>query len=132
MAARIVVIDDQSEHRLLAGALIANVPETDVVGEARDGWAGAQLVDELQPDLVVLDMSMPVMDGMEALPLIRALCPTARIVVWSAEADPETSLEAMRLGANRFVAKTSEPSELITAVAELTAAVRRQHRLAPA
>ena len=68
----------------------------DVVGEAGDGRAGVELVRAERPDVVLLDLAMPVMDGIEALPLIRALVPDARIIVLSAFAGARQRAGARR------------------------------------
>ena len=80
---RAVVIDDTTDIRdLLRFALSRG--GMDVVGEAGDGQAGVEVVREERPDVVLLDLAMPVMDGVEALPLIRELVPDAQIIVFSA------------------------------------------------
>jgi DNA-binding response OmpR family regulator len=80
---RAVVIDDTRDIRdLLSTALTRR--GMDVVGQAGDGQAGVDVVRAERPDVVLLDLAMPVMDGLEALPLIRALVPEAQIIVLSA------------------------------------------------
>jgi DNA-binding response OmpR family regulator len=82
-AVRAVVIDDTSDIReLMSSVLTKN--GFDVVGEAGDGRAGVEVVRAERPDVVLLDLGMPVMDGVEALPLIRKLVPDAQIIVLSA------------------------------------------------
>ena len=80
--ARVVVIDDSIDLRGLL-CLALSRAGMDVVGEAGDGSAGIEVVREERPDLVLLDLSMPVMDGVQALPLIRELVPDAQIIVFS-------------------------------------------------
>ena len=80
---RAVVIDDARDIRELLSTVLTR-SGMDVVGEAGDGQAGVELVRAERPDVVLLDLAMPVMDGVEALPLIRALVPDARIIVLSA------------------------------------------------
>ena len=76
---RVVLVDDTADLRQLLRIALGRVG-FDVVGEAGDGAAGIEVAREQEPDLVVLDLSMPVMDGLEALPHIRAACPRAAIV----------------------------------------------------
>jgi two-component system, chemotaxis family, chemotaxis protein CheY len=80
---RAVVIDDTSDIRDLLSTVLTR-SGMEVVGEAGDGRAGVDVVREVRPDVVLLDLAMPIMDGVEALPLIRALVPDARIIVLSA------------------------------------------------
>ena len=80
---RAVVIDDARDIRELL-SLVLTRSGMHVVGEAGDGRAGVEVVRAERPDVVLLDLAMPVMDGVEALPLIRALVPDARIIVLSA------------------------------------------------
>jgi DNA-binding NarL/FixJ family response regulator len=80
---RAVVIDDAPDIRDLLTTVLTR-SGMDVVGEAGDGQAGVEVVRAERPDVVLLDLAMPVMDGIEALPLIRALVPDARIIVLSA------------------------------------------------
>src|SRR6185436_9929652 len=84
---RAVIIDDASDIRDLMTIVLTRSGMT-VVGTAPDGSAGVELVRAERPDLVLLDLAMPVMDGVEALPLIRELVPDGRIVVLSTFAGP--------------------------------------------
>jgi DNA-binding NarL/FixJ family response regulator len=80
---RAVVIDDTRDIRELLSTVLTS-SGMDVVGQAGDGQAGVEVVRAERPDVVLLDLAMPVMDGIEALPIIRALVPDARIIVLSA------------------------------------------------
>jgi DNA-binding NarL/FixJ family response regulator len=80
---RAVVIDDASDIRELLATVLTR-SGMDVVGQAGDGQEGVEVVRAERPDVVLLDLAMPVMDGVEALPLIRELVPDARIIVLSA------------------------------------------------
>ncbi|MEQ4521923.1 MULTISPECIES: response regulator [Nocardioides] len=77
----------------------------DVVGEAGDGRAGIEVVGRHQPDLVVLDLSMPVMDGLEALPHLRRTSPDSTIVVLSAHGADQMAQRALDLGADGYIEK---------------------------
>ena len=79
-----LLVDDVTEIRLLLRSLFAVHPGVEVVGEAGGGRQAIDLAANTQPDLVVLDLSMPVMDGVAALPAIREAAPGARVVVLSA------------------------------------------------
>jgi DNA-binding NarL/FixJ family response regulator len=76
-----------------------------MVGTAPDGRAGIELCREVQPDGILLDVMMPVLDGIEALPELRAACPNARIVMLSANDQAEVVAKARSRGADAFVTK---------------------------
>lgn len=103
-AARVVVIDDTEDLRDLL-RLALDRGGFAVVGEAGDGLAGIQVVEEHRPDVVLLDLSMPVMDGMEALPRIRELVPHGIIVVLSGFEAGHLADRAVEAGADGYVQK---------------------------
>jgi signal transduction histidine kinase/ActR/RegA family two-component response regulator len=101
---RVVIIDDTADLReLLRFALVRG--GMTVVGEAGDGRAGIAVVAETVPDVVLLDLSMPVMDGLEALPPIRELAPAAHIIVLSGFGATQMAERALDLGANGYLEK---------------------------
>ena len=113
-AARVVVIDDSVDLRgLLCFAL--SRAGLDVVGEAGDGRAGVDVVREQRPDLVLLDLSMPVMDGVQALPLIRELVPDAQIIVVSGF-DAALTQQVLDSGANGHVVQGTPLKDIVAYV----------------
>ncbi|MCW2786616.1 MAG: ATP-binding region, ATPase domain protein [Marmoricola sp.] len=101
---RVVIIDDTADLReLLRSALVRGGMA--LVGEAGDGLAGIEAVRATNPDVVLLDLSMPVMDGLEALPTIRALVPAARIIVLSGFGASQMSERALEIGADAYLQK---------------------------
>ena len=113
MTERILIVDDHPLTRdALAALLAAN--GFDVIGEASGGVEAIAIARELQPDLVLLDLSMPEMDGLDALPLIREASPHSEIVVLTASEDEDNLLGAIRAGAAGYLLK-SEPPERIVA-----------------
>ena len=91
---RVVLVDDVPELRLVVRLTLEDDPGIEVVGEASNGRDGVRVVQETRPDLVLLDLSMPDMDGLEAIPLMREQAPMARVVVLSrrsTRAPPATS-----------------------------------------
>lgn len=81
----VVVADDAAGIRALIRTLLSLEPDFDVVGQASNGAEAVDVVSELQPDLVVIDVSMPVMSGLEAIKSIREISPTTRVAVLSGE-----------------------------------------------
>lgn len=112
---RLVVVDDDPDIRLL---LLTSLPLQgfDVIGEAVNGADAVGVVERLQPDAVVLDMMMPVMDGLAALPEIRRVAPDARVVLYSSAEVDLLRTEAERLGAHRVLAKTGGTAALVSAL----------------
>lgn len=104
---RVVLVDDVPELRLLVRLTLEEDPQIEVVGEARDGREGVEVVERAHPDIVLLDLSMPDMDGLEAIPLMRAHAPDARVVVLSGHEAGRVSLRALDQGATRYVNKAS-------------------------
>jgi DNA-binding NarL/FixJ family response regulator len=108
---RILVVDDHPLTREALASLLAQ-GGFDVVGQASDGEEAITLAGELLPDLVLLDLSMPGMDGLTALPLLRDAAPLAEVVVLTASGTEENLLAAIRGGAAGYLLK-SEPPERI-------------------
>ncbi len=113
MSERILIVDD---HPLTRDALAALLTQQgfDVVGEAADGNEALSLVRTLQPDLVLLDLTMPGMDGLTALPRIREEAPACEIVVLTASDSEENLLGAIRAGASGYLLKTESPEQIAT------------------
>ena len=102
---RVVIVDDTEDVRLLLSMTLSVDGRFEMVGTATNGREGVEVCREVQPDGVLLDVMMPVLDGLEALPELRAACPDARIVMLSANDHPEVVARARSRGADAFVAK---------------------------
>ena len=119
---RVVLVDDVPELRLLVRLTLEEDPAIEVVGEAANGRDGVHVVEAANPDLVLLDLSMPDMDGLEAIPLMREHAPNARVVVLSGHEAGRVSLEALDQGASRYVNKAAGLEaipQIVREVAEL-------------
>jgi DNA-binding NarL/FixJ family response regulator len=111
MATRILIVDDHPLTREALSSLL-RAPGFDVAGEAADGKTAVAEAARLLPDLVLLDLSMPGMDGLAALPQLRAAAPDCEVVVLTASGTEENLLAAIRGGAAGYLLK-SEPPERI-------------------
>jgi PAS domain S-box-containing protein len=116
---RVLVVDDAEELRMLLRMRMEARSGLTVVGEAGDGVAAVELASELQPDLVMLDVAMPRMDGLEALPLIRAAVPGVRVVVLSGFNQSTLAEKAREAGADQYVVKGGSMRELLDMVEQL-------------
>jgi DNA-binding NarL/FixJ family response regulator len=113
MTERILIVDDHPLTRdALAGLLSQN--GFNVVGQAGSGEEAIAQAAELHPDLVLLDLSMPEMDGLTALPLVRAAAPEAEIVVLTASEDEQNLLGAIRSGAAGYLLKSEPPERIVS------------------
>jgi signal transduction histidine kinase len=103
---RVVLADDTDDIRLLTRLALEREPDFVVVGEARDGQEAVDVVRREQPDLLLLDLAMPVMSGMQALPVVRQVSPTTAVVVMSAFEAQALEAETRELGAVGYVQKS--------------------------
>lgn len=117
---RLLIADDQALVRGALGALLDLEPDLEVQGLAADGAEALRLAEELQPDVCLMDIQMPGVDGVEATTRIRAASPQTRVLVVTTFARPGYLRAALDAGASGFVVKDT-PAE------ELAAAVRRVH-----
>jgi DNA-binding NarL/FixJ family response regulator len=90
--------------------------DLEIVGEASNGAEAIELARSAQPDVVVLDLTMPVMDGLEALPRIREAAPGARVIMLSAHGTNDMEARAVAAGASRYLEKTATTREIVEAV----------------
>jgi DNA-binding NarL/FixJ family response regulator len=111
---RVVVAEDDAIFRYTVKMIIQK--ECELVGEAGDGATAVELADELRPDVVLLDISMPVMTGLEAARLIRERLPDVRAIIVSSYTAPVFIEEAFRIGAQGYVFKASATFQLPRAI----------------
>lgn len=116
-AIRVVIADDSPDLRYLLRVNLEKSDDFVVVGEAAHGLEAISVARDLQPAVVLLDLAMPVMDGLRAIPEIRRVSPESRIVVFSGFAKSQTARATMQLGADAYVEKA-------TAIREIQAVVR--------
>jgi DNA-binding NarL/FixJ family response regulator len=105
-ATRVLLVDDSEDVRVLIAAKLARTGRYEVIGEADEGSRGVQAAEQLAPDLIVLDLSMPGLSGLETIPLLRAAAPEARIIVMSGHAENSLIEQVLAAGATGFVEKS--------------------------
>jgi DNA-binding NarL/FixJ family response regulator len=115
-AARILVVDDFERFRQLVIELLGKRPELLVVGEASDGLEAIQKAVELQPDLILLDIGLPNLNGIEVARQIRSLVPESKIIFLTQESSPDVVQKAFSVGARGYVAKINAVPDLLAAV----------------
>jgi DNA-binding NarL/FixJ family response regulator len=115
-AARLLVVDDHAFMRLGIKAILDRDATLEVVGEARDGRAAIQCCRELRPDLILMDVKMPEMDGIEATRRIKAEFPSTSVLILTAHADHRLLMDAVKAGAAGYVLKGEHPNHVLDAV----------------
>jgi DNA-binding NarL/FixJ family response regulator len=113
---RIVIAEDHTILREGLRMLLSSNPDFEVVGEAQDGLEAIRLVEYLKPDLVLMDLSMPRMDGMRAIQEIKMLSSSTKILVLTVHNDEDHILNALRRGADGYILKDATRSELMLAI----------------
>jgi DNA-binding NarL/FixJ family response regulator len=112
----VLVVDDNEPFRRFVRTTLSARPEFQIISEASDGLEAVQKAEELQPRLIVLDIGLPSLNGIEAARRIRKLSPNSTILFLTQESSPEIVQEALRLGALGFVTKAHAGSQLLAAV----------------
>ncbi len=120
MPARILVVDDVPAVRNGLRALLSS-HQLEICGEAENGKQAVDQVRELFPDIVVLDISMPVMDGLRATMEIRRVAPSTKIVLFSIHDGPQAKTAARMVGADALVSKAAAAFELVPTLRRLFA-----------
>ena len=115
----VVVCDDVPELRRLLREVLEQDEGMHVVGEAADGQEAVEVIERHQPDVVILDLSMPRLDGLEAIPLIHQVAPATEICIFSGFEEGKVAEVALRLKASRYVRKGAPLEDLRNAVREL-------------
>lgn len=113
---RILIVDDHAILRQALGQLLEGRPEVEVVGDAANGREAMALVEKLQPDVVLMDMVMPGLNGLEATRQIRKRFPTTRVLILTGYMEDEQILSALRAGASGYVVKRSDTEELLLGI----------------
>jgi two-component system NarL family response regulator len=112
----ILLADDHGLFREGIAGLISAQPDLEVVGQASDGLEALSLARDLQPDLIVMDIHMPICDGLEATRLIRSEMPEARIVILTIHDEDEKLFSAIRSGASGYILKNTNSADFLRGV----------------
>jgi len=113
---RVLVVDDYEPFRQFLRSNLQPRPELQIVGEASDGLEGVQKAEELRPDLILLDIGLPTLNGIEAAHRITRLVPAAKILFISQENDPDIVAKALSNGAKGHVHKQHAVTDLLPAI----------------
>ena len=116
---RLLIVEDQSAVRQGLHMRLSAEPDFSVIGEASDGEAALELVSELCPDIVVMDVEMPCSDGIATTRALRLVCPSTAVVILSLHDDASTQAHAKKAGAAAFVAKSMPSETLLTTIRQV-------------
>jgi DNA-binding NarL/FixJ family response regulator len=116
MTVRVLVVDDHEDWRNYIRLQFLMKPEWQIIGEVSDGLEAVKKAEELKPDLVLLDIGLPTINGIEAARRIRQVSPNSKIVFLSQEDAPDVVQAALSTGAQGFVHKARAQSELLPAI----------------
>jgi len=114
--ARIILVDDFKPWRRFVAGLLGENPDWEIVSEASDGLEAVQKAEEFQPDLILLDIGLPKLNGIEAAASIRKVAPGSRILFVSENRFSDVAAAAMSAGGNGYVVKSDGADELLVAV----------------
>jgi DNA-binding NarL/FixJ family response regulator len=114
---RIILVDDFEPWRRFVASLLQEKPDWQVICEASDGWEAVQRAEEFQPDLILLDLGLPKLNGIEAATSIRKVAPESKILFLSENRDSEIAAAALVAGGHGYVVKSDGANELLLAIA---------------
>jgi NarL family two-component system response regulator LiaR len=116
---RLLVVDDQTVVREGLAAILANYSDIEVVGQAEDGSQALKLAQQTQPDVILLDLVMPNMDGLTAIPKIKEVAPETRILVVTGFAENDRVYQAIKAGALGYILKDATREQLLQAIRDV-------------
>jgi DNA-binding NarL/FixJ family response regulator len=124
---RILVVDDHQSFRQFVASMLEDQPELQIIGEAQDGLEAVQKAGQLKPELIVLDIGLPKLNGLDAARQICKLLPDSKILFVSQESSADIMQEALCTGAMGYVVKVNAGTELLDAIAALRRTRRTDH-----
>jgi DNA-binding NarL/FixJ family response regulator len=118
----VLICDDVASMRVLLGVIVELRPGLRVVGEAEDGEQAIAEAKRLQPDVILLDLSMPRRTGLDALPEIKRVAPDAKVIVVSGFVSSMIAADALAQGADRYIEKGVDPDTIAATIEEVATA----------
>ncbi len=118
---QVLIVDDHVMVRKGIKALLSEYEDISVTGEAANGLKAIEMVDQLKPDIVLIDLAMPVMEGIEAIKRIIAIKPTQRIIVLTSYTGDDKLIPAIKAGALGYLVKDAQPEELVQSIRDVYA-----------
>lgn len=115
-APKILLVDDMAAWRDKLRSILKTRPEWKVIAEACDGQEAIKKASEMQPEIILLDVGMPILNGIEAAKIIRQKCPRSIIVFVTQDGDADVRSEAIRVGAAGYVLKANAAHELVDVI----------------
>ena len=115
---KILIVDDSRTSRKILRGILEESGHV-VIDEAVNGQEGVQKFQSCKPDVVTMDITMPVLDGMEALKMIKALKPEAKVIMVTAAGQKNKMIDCIKLGADDFLTKPFDKAEIVAVVAKL-------------
>lgn len=119
MAWRILIVDDNDAVRYSLRRVLEALPQFLICGEAEDGQQAIEKARQLRPDAIVLDISMPVLNGLDAAKILRSMLPDIQILMFTSFVHAQLPEIVLAVGASRVISKSSSPAVLIKALEEL-------------
>jgi NarL family two-component system response regulator LiaR len=116
---RVLIVEDQTVVREGLAAILSFQPDIDVIGQAQDGLEGLRLAQEKRPDVILLDLMMPRMDGLTAIPKIKDAVPDSRILVLTSFAEGDRVFHAIKSGALGYMLKDSTRDQLVQSIRDV-------------
>lgn len=113
---RVLVVDDHAGMRAALTQLLAEAPDLDLVGASGDGWSAVRLAQFLHPDVVLMDISMPGLDGIGATYRLRSDDARTQVLILTAATDPVVVRRALAAGAAAVISKDEDPASVLTAI----------------
>jgi len=121
MTSSVLLVDDHDIVRQGMAALLGTTGDFAIIGEAGDGKAAIELARDLAPDLIMLDLLMPGMDGVTAIRSLRTVCPGSKVVILTSSEDDDLAFSAIESGAQGFLLKSMSGTELLEAIRRVVA-----------
>lgn len=116
---RVIIVEDQALIREGFAAILATQPDIDVVGQAKDGIEAVEILEKVQPDVILLDLVMPRQDGLTTIPIIKEKLPGAHILVLTSFADNDHVYQAIKSGAEGYMLKDATHEQLLQSIRDV-------------